>query len=683
MGDTNSVVVVTNMNNAINKVTVSMYITHPYDSDLIIQLIAPDGTTCTLSQNEGMNGQNFGANCTPDIYRTTFDDAAPTLISQGLAPFLGTFSPDQPLSRFIGKSGTNVNGPWKLHVSDTVQQDVGTIQCWSLLLTPTVCADGGGECPGADLALAATAQPEPVILGANLTYNISVTNIGPSSAKNAVVSQVLPASVGFVSATASQGSVVQSGGILTWSLGQLNFSSSANLSVRVLPNTVGLISSSISAFSEQPDPNLANNSATIFSHISPPASDLAVGMTALPNPTTVNGPLTYTVNITNNGPSSAVAVMVTNVLPISVIPRSPSVSQGSLVISGNVVIASLGNLALNGTATISIPVTPTAPGTLLATATAASAYADLVPGNNSVSVTTVVGPATDLALTFSGQPSPVIAGNNLTYTLTVTNLGPNSASGVVLNGFLPPGLPVISTTTAGDSPVTFPDNTNLFSVSLGGLAAGDGDVITITIGTPDTASNLLVTAGAVVTGNEFDSNTTNNSATVSTIIAPPFISIIPAGATLTSESGPVNGAVDNGETVTVTLRLQNLGNVGTSNLFGTLLATGGVTPLGTNPPSYGALSPGGLSVVGRSYTFRADGPNAGTVTATLHLTDGTLDLGNVSFYFVLPNTLTFTNLAPHYHLRIRLGHALSIRDYRLGHHRDRGPHHHHSFQPLP
>ena len=59
-------------------------------------------------------------------------------------------------------------------------------------------------------------------------------------------------------------------------------------------------------------------------------------------------------------------------------------------------------------------------------------------------------------------------------------------------------------------------------------------------------------------------------------MAAPFVSIVPAGATLTYESGPTNGAIDLGETVTVILRLRNAGNVSTRNLVATLLATNGV-----------------------------------------------------------------------------------------------------------
>jgi subtilisin-like proprotein convertase family protein len=152
LGETNSIVLVSNITAALSKVTVSLFITHTYDSDLLLQLISPDGTTNTLSASNGGSGQNYGLSCSPDAMRTTFDDGASNSISGAFAPFVGTFQPETPLAVFIGKSGTNINGAWRLRAVDQALFDVGTLQCWSLFLTPAACLDGGGECPGADMA---------------------------------------------------------------------------------------------------------------------------------------------------------------------------------------------------------------------------------------------------------------------------------------------------------------------------------------------------------------------------------------------------------------------------------------------------------------------------------------------------------------------------------------------------
>ena len=108
--------------------------------------------------------------------------------------------------------------------------------------------------------------------------------------------------------------------------------------------------------------------------------------------------------------------------------------------------------------------------------------------------------------------------------------------------------------------------------------------------------------------------------------------IVSAGATLVSEScTPPNGAIDPGETVTVSFCVQNTGNVNTTNLVGTLQATGGVTsPSG--PQNYGVVVAGGPAVC-RNFTFTATGTCGGTLTATIQMQDGATSLGNVTYTF--------------------------------------------------
>ena len=110
--------------------------------------------------------------------------------------------------------------------------------------------------------------------------------------------------------------------------------------------------------------------------------------------------------------------------------------------------------------------------------------------------------------------------------------------------------------------------------------------------------------------------------------------IVANGSTLLSETcSPPNGLLDPGETVGFSFSLKNVGSRDTSNLVVTLLATGGVTsPSG--PQNYGVISAEGGSVT-RSFTFTADGNCGGSVTATLQLQDGAMNLGTVTYTFLL------------------------------------------------
>jgi subtilisin-like proprotein convertase family protein len=117
----------------IGDVNVRVRLNHTFDGDLIMSLIAPDGTSVALSNNRGSSGDNFGSGANDcSGVSTIFDDAAATAISAGVAPFAGAFKPDAPLSALNGKE---INGTWKLRIADTGAADVGTLGCVQLEIT--------------------------------------------------------------------------------------------------------------------------------------------------------------------------------------------------------------------------------------------------------------------------------------------------------------------------------------------------------------------------------------------------------------------------------------------------------------------------------------------------------------------------------------------------------------------
>ncbi|MBC8097627.1 MAG: autotransporter-associated beta strand repeat-containing protein, partial [Akkermansiaceae bacterium] len=145
-GSITSSIAVVGITTPIKKVTVSLHLSHFSDEDLDISLVSPDGTTINLSSDNGGTGDDFGTDCVLDATRTTFDDAAGTAITAGVAPFAGTFRPEQQLSAFIGKEGVDLNGTWKLVITDDSPGSAGTLRCWSLFVSPTACVPGGGGC---------------------------------------------------------------------------------------------------------------------------------------------------------------------------------------------------------------------------------------------------------------------------------------------------------------------------------------------------------------------------------------------------------------------------------------------------------------------------------------------------------------------------------------------------------
>ncbi|HTQ37775.1 MAG TPA: proprotein convertase P-domain-containing protein [Pirellulales bacterium] len=123
---------------AIDDLNVEVNITHTYDSDLVITLISPTGTQIVLASHDGRNGHNYT--------NTIFDDQASSSISSGRAPFTGSYRPIGTLSTL---NGTDANGVWTLQVADTVAQDSGTLNSWSLQITTgadfSVTTDANGN----------------------------------------------------------------------------------------------------------------------------------------------------------------------------------------------------------------------------------------------------------------------------------------------------------------------------------------------------------------------------------------------------------------------------------------------------------------------------------------------------------------------------------------------------------
>ena len=179
--------IVVSQQGAVGDMNVKVRLDHTFDRDLSLELIAPDGTTVSLAERRDAaagGGDNYGTganNCSGAP--TTFDDAAGTPISAGVPPFSGSFRPETPLSAFNGK---NLNGTWKLKVSDNENQDTGTVGCVTLEVlrqpyfccgvagTPDIDASGPAIITAESIA-PANNVPDP---GETLTASFPVVNVG-------------------------------------------------------------------------------------------------------------------------------------------------------------------------------------------------------------------------------------------------------------------------------------------------------------------------------------------------------------------------------------------------------------------------------------------------------------------------------------------------------------------------
>jgi uncharacterized repeat protein (TIGR01451 family) len=255
----------------------------------------------------------------------------------------------------------------------------------------------------ADLSIAKVASANsascPFCAGTNLTYTIAATNAGPSTATGVVIKDTIPAQVAVVSVTPSVGSCTA--GIpgnplqpLTCTVGNLAASATATVTVvaTVSSNVANgtVINNNASVSSGVADPNNANNSATAAVTVIA-RGDLAIAKTSDQSVYKPSSIITYTVAVTNNGPSDSLAVVVTDNLPTTMQALYQS-DTGGCTKSGLTLTCNLGNMPVGTSKSFLIrELVKGSRGLVSNTATVTSATTDPNSANNSSTRVVTIG----------------------------------------------------------------------------------------------------------------------------------------------------------------------------------------------------------------------------------------------------------------------------------------------------
>jgi uncharacterized repeat protein (TIGR01451 family) len=240
-------------------------------------------------------------------------------------------------------------------VSSSVDVDVG--------LTNNSATTQTTVDPVADLSVAMSAEPQPVLRGEVVTYGITVGNAGPSTATGVTLTDVIPEGMAFSSAAASEGSCAEDAGTVTCALNDLEEGSDAAVTLELTAQTVGPVDNTATVSSDAFDPDSSNNSASASVNAEP-AADLSVQVSDSRDPVLVGGGLTYTVTLANAGPDDATGTVLSDVLPDEATFGSAVADQGSCSQASGTVTCLLGAIPAGEDAEVVLGVTVSQPGTL-------------------------------------------------------------------------------------------------------------------------------------------------------------------------------------------------------------------------------------------------------------------------------------------------------------------------------
>ncbi len=355
--------------------------------------------------------------------------------------------------------------------------------------------------PVTDLIIDKTSLSTPLVDGETFTYQISVraglidlatgTIRLSSDAEDVVVTDTLPAGLVPSGVTSSQGDCTIAGQDVRCDVGTVRAGVTLDSVQPVLVTVSGTVSADLAA--DQITNTAVATSSTALLGGAPSVSDrettpltrradLAVTKVADSPTAAAGGGITFTVTVTNTGPSDATGVVVTDLLPAPLVYDSGS-SDPSCALGAGRVACTIGTVAAGDSVSITIAATlpsNAAPGSVTNTASVASDVPDPDSTDNSASVPVAVTQAANLSVTKTPAAEGVLLGGTMAYTIVVVNDGPSDATAVVLTETIPSGTTVASASgCTGTGPLT---------CDLGDVVAGDTRTLDLVLQVPDTLS---------------------------------------------------------------------------------------------------------------------------------------------------------------------------------------------------
>ncbi|MFD7583552.1 hypothetical protein ACFV61_34775, partial [Kitasatospora sp. NPDC059817] len=299
----------------------------------------------------------------------------------------------------------------------------------------------------ASLTVSKVLLTNPVAPGQQIQWRITVTDNGPSTARNVVVTDTVPDGVADPSlARDTDGSLCPITGnratcpAIELAIGK---SESYTLTGTFDPNATTTPTNTATA-TGGPDPATPTHTAVATPSGSPaPRADLSIAKVLLTSPVVPGGPIQWRVTVTNNGPSRARNVVVTDTVPAEV--HNPAVTADAdgtpCPIAGNSATCPAVEIPADGTASYTVTGTLDAAAATSTPVNVASVSGgpDPNPSNNTATATPTetAQPQANLTVTKILLTDPVVPGQPISWRVAVTNRGPSTARNVVVSDRIP------------------------------------------------------------------------------------------------------------------------------------------------------------------------------------------------------------------------------------------------------
>lgn len=412
--------------------------------------------------------------------------------------------------------------------------------------------------------------------GDTVTYTVTYQNHGNQAATGAYLIETVPTGSTFDLATSTSGWTNIGGNDYRFDIGDLAVGASGSVlfAVKVastLPagqmqlDDTAMISDDGTNGS---DPTPADNIGSDFTPLNA-VPDLSLTKSDSSGLTTPGASVVYALTAANNGTQDATGVVLTETVPVGTTFDFNNSSVGWIDIGGGDYQFTIGNLAAGSSSSVSFAVIVTDP--------AAAGQNDIVnnasitddgtngsdpnPGDNSASDTDTLDAVPDYQVMIDDGQTTVVPGQSLTYQVTLTNVGNQDGTGVVLSNLFPKQILHNVLVTGGG---TVDETGGTIDWNIGDLAVGESRTFTITAdvwptipaGWDTFADRTTVTDDL---SNGADSTPTNNTASDT--------DILDAAPDLRLAKDDSNTVIAPGQVAVYVLTKQNVGNQDATNVI--------------------------------------------------------------------------------------------------------------------